>query len=165
VAVRSVNTFVHKRVQFGQLREAIRLPEQAPLQSPKVRLQKGTETILIGEDDDGVREITHLILENLGYKVFAARNGSEAVELFLQVKSSVDLVLLDVIMPVLNGPEAAARISAINPHLAFIFITGYDMESKPRGLHTIKKASILQKPFDAGQLARKVREMLDRKET
>jgi len=139
--------------------------ESPPLQPPKVQLQKGTEKILIAEDDDDVRETTRLILENLGYTVFVARNGSEAVELFLQVESSVDLVLLDIIMPVLNGPEAAVRISAINPHPAFIFITGYHSESHLRGLPTIKKTSILQKPFDAGQLAHKVREMLDYKET
>jgi len=135
------------------------------LQPPKVQQQKGTETILIAEDDDDVRETTRLILENLGYTVFEARNGSEAVELFLQLKSSVDLVLLDIIMPGLTGPEAAVRISAINPQLAFIFVTGYDIEPKLRGLRTIKKASILQKPFDAGQLARKVREVLNRKAT
>jgi two-component system, cell cycle sensor histidine kinase and response regulator CckA len=135
-----------------------------PLQPPKVQLQIGTETILIAEDDRDVRETTRLILENLGYTVFVARNGSEAVELFLQAKPPVDLVLLDIIMPVLNGPEAAVRISAINPHLAFIFITGYDTESDIRCLRNIKKTSILQKPFDAGQLAHKVREALDRRE-
>ncbi len=139
--------------------------EPAPRQAPKFQLQKGTETILIAEDDDDVRETTRLILKNLGYKVFAAANGSEAVELFLQVKSSVDLVLLDVIMPVLNGPEAAARMSAIKPHLAFIFVTGYGIDSKLRELRTIEKTAILQKPFDAWQLANKLREVLDRKET
>jgi CheY-like chemotaxis protein len=137
----------------------------APRKAPRFQLPKGTETILIAEDDDDVRETMRLILENLGYKVFAAGNGSEAVELFLRVKSSVDLVLLDVIMPVLNGPEAAARMSAIKPHLAFIFMTGYGIDSKLRELRTIEKTAILQKPFDAWQLANKLREVLDRKET
>jgi len=139
--------------------------DPAPRKAPRFQLPKGTETILIAEDDDDVRETMRLILENLGYKVFAAGNGSEAVELFVRVKSSVDLVLLDVIMPVLNGPEAAARMSAIKPHLAFIFMTGYGIDSKLRELRTIEKAAILQKPFDAWQLANKLREVLDRKET
>jgi len=133
-------------------------------QTPKVELQKGTETILVAEDDDDVRETTRQILENLGYKVFAARNGSEAFDLFLEVQSSVDLVFLDVIMPVLNGPEAAVRISAIKPHLAFIFATGYDTESHLRNLRSTKKTAILRKPFDARQLANKLREVLDYKE-
>jgi two-component system, cell cycle sensor histidine kinase and response regulator CckA len=128
--------------------------EPALRQAPKFQPQKGTETILVAEDDDGVRETTRLILENLGYKVFAAGNGSEAIELFLQVKSSVD-----------NGPEAAARMSLIKPHLAFIFVTGYGIDSKLRELSTIEKTAILQKPFDAWQLANKLREVLDREET
>ena len=133
--------------------------------TPKGQLQKGTETILLAEDDDDVRETTRQILENLGYKVFAARNGSEAFELFLEVQSLVDLVFLDVIMPVLNGPEAAARISAIKPDLAFIFATGYDTESHLRNLRSTEKTAILRKPFDARQLANKLREVLDHKET
>jgi two-component system cell cycle sensor histidine kinase/response regulator CckA len=139
--------------------------EPVPRPTPRVQLQKGTETILLAEDDDDVRDTTRQILENLGYKVFAARNGSEAFELFLEIQSSVDLVFLDVIMPVLNGPEAAAKISAINPHLAFIFATGCDPGSHLRNLRSIEKTAILPKPFDARQLANKLREVLDRKKT
>jgi two-component system cell cycle sensor histidine kinase/response regulator CckA len=133
--------------------------------TPRVQLQKGTETILLAEDDDDVRDTTRQILENLGYKVFAARNGSEAFEIFLEIQSSVDLVFLDVIMPVLNGTEAAAKISAINPHLAFIFATGCDPEPHLRHLRSIEKTAILPKPFDARQLANKLREVLDGKKT
>ena len=123
-------------------------------------LQRGTETILIAEDDEDVRESTRQILEHLGYKIFAARNGLEALELVREAQSSVDLVVLDVIMPVLNGPEAAARISCIRPDVPFIFTTtGSDL----RSLHSFEKAVILQKPFDAAQLVNKLREVLDRR--
>lgn len=135
-----------------------------PRQIAEVQLQRGTETILIGEDNDDVREATRLILENLGYKIFAARNGSEAVELFSEVQSSVDLVLIDIAMPVLNGPEAAARMSAIRPGIPFIFVTGYAASTSLRLLHSIEKSAILQKPFDTMQLVNKVREVLDHKE-
>jgi two-component system, cell cycle sensor histidine kinase and response regulator CckA len=136
----------------------------AARQIAEVRLQRGTETILIAEDNEDVREATRQILEHLGYKIFAARNGAEAVELFSEVQSSVDLVFLDVIMPVLNGPEASARISAIRPDIPFIFTTGYATESNPPILHSIEKAAILQKPFDTVQLVNKLREVLDRRD-
>ena len=135
----------------------------AARQMTEVHLQRGTETILIAEDDEDVRETTRQILEHLGYKIFAARNGLEALELFREAQSSVDLVVLDVIMPVLNGPEAAASISAIRPNVPFIFVTGYAAVPNLRILHSIEKAAILKKPFDMVQLVNKLREVLDRR--
>ena len=135
---------------------------QARLRTYAMPAVGGYETILIAEDDDDVRDSTQQILQKLGYKVFTARNGAEAVEVFRQVKN-VDLVLLDMIMPILNGPEAAALISTIKPDIPFVFATGYATESHIQEIKSLEKASILQKPFDTAQLAQKLRQAMDRK--
>ncbi len=128
----------------------------------ETQLQRGTEAILIAEDNEDVRETTRLILESLGYKVFTVSDGAEAVELFRKNQSSVDVVLLDIIMPKLNGTDAALQIAAIKPDIPFVFVTGYATESSLQNIRALDKTQILQKPYDARQLASKIRDALDR---
>jgi two-component system cell cycle sensor histidine kinase/response regulator CckA len=125
----------------------------------------GSETILIAEDHEGLRELARETLANLGYEILIACDGEEAVRLFQANRDRVDLLLLDVVMPKVNGPEAYARISAENVGVAVIFATGYSPEmallqnAQERGL------TILQKPYLPQDLARRVRETLDRQPT
>lgn len=126
-------------------------------------IEGGCETVLIAEDNEDVRESTRQILEKLGYKVLAARDGAEAVEIFRTTRNSVDLVLLDMIMPNLSGPEAAAQISDLQPSIPLIFATGYATESSVQDARSLERAVILQKPFDTAQLAQKLREALSSK--
>jgi len=122
----------------------------------------GSETILIAEDHEGLRELARETLANLGYEILIACDGEEAVRLFQSNRDSVDLLLLDVVMPKVNGPEAFARISAEKADVTVIFATGYSPEmallqnAQERGL------TILQKPYVPRELARRVRETLDR---
>ena len=122
----------------------------------------GTETILIAEDHEGLRELARETLANLGYEILIACDSEEAVRLFQANRDRVDLLLLDVVMPKINGPEAYARISAEKVDVAVIFATGYSPEmtllqnAQERGL------TILQKPYVPRELARRVRETLDR---
>jgi two-component system cell cycle sensor histidine kinase/response regulator CckA len=132
-----------------------------PLRPAQASVDRGTENILIAEDDDDVRETTQQMLQGLGYTVFAARDGAEAISLFRKMCGSIDLVLLDVIMPVLNGPDSAIQISAIKPETPFIFATGYANESNLGDRSSLSNCAILQKPYDTVQLASKVREILD----
>jgi two-component system, cell cycle sensor histidine kinase and response regulator CckA len=125
----------------------------------------GSETILIAEDHEGLRELARETLANLGYEILIACDGEEAVRLFQANRDRVDLLLLDVVMPKVNGPDAYARISAEKVGVAVIFATGYSPEmallqnAQERGL------TILQKPYVPRDLARRVRETLDRQPT
>jgi two-component system cell cycle sensor histidine kinase/response regulator CckA len=124
--------------------------------------QGGTETILVAEDHDGLREAAQLMLEGLGYRVILAKNGMEAVRLFEQKRDSIGLVLLDVVMPGLNGPDAYTRIAAVKPDVRVLFTTGYTTDVALPDSILQKGAAILQKPYSVRDLGRAVRSALDR---
>lgn len=133
----------------------------APQKSAEVVIRGGREKILLAEDNDDIRDTTTLLLESLGYQVSPARNGVEAVQLFEKMHASVDLVLLDIIMPGMMGPQAYAQMSAIRPDLPVIFTTGYATESNLVAVRASENAAILPKPYGSRQLAQKLREVLD----
>jgi len=130
-----------------------------PEEDPQVK--GGVETILVAEDHDGLRQIAAETLTKLGYKVISVADGEEAVRAFLPGAPEIALALLDVVMPKLNGPEIYARIRAHRPDIAVIFATGYSADFAL--LHKVQQQGlpVLQKPYTARELARKVRETLD----
>jgi CheY-like chemotaxis protein len=98
-----------------------------------------------------------------GYAILEAENGAEALEVLARADGPVDLVLTDVVMPILNGRELGERLAAERPRLRVLFMSGYtDDDVVRRGLLE-PGAPFLQKPFTPGDLARKVREVLDRR--
>ena len=118
----------------------------------------GTETILLIEDDDSVREVARRILTRAGYTVVVARYGSEAIEL-ADGDPTIDAVLSDVVMPGISGPEVVARLQSQRPELAAVFMSGYAPESEgPLG-----GADLVRKPFTAPQLLDAVRKAIDAK--
>ncbi|MFY9584380.1 MAG: PAS domain S-box protein [Candidatus Acidiferrales bacterium] len=121
----------------------------------------GTETILVGEDHDGIRELARATLEGLGYRVMSARNGEEAVRIFEAHRDAIGMALLDVVMPKLGGPEAYTRMAAAKPGLPVLFTTGYSAEAASLSALVENGAAILQKPYSSAHLGRKVREVLD----
>lgn len=135
-------------------------PEAKPSAEPA---RSGTETILVAEDHQGIQEMVREVLEKLGYKILMAPDGEQAVRLFEQHHDHIALLLLDVVMPKLNGPETYARMCAIHPDVPVIFATGYSAESEQLRSCSDKAACILQKPYTPSMLSRKVREVLDRK--
>ncbi len=131
--------------------------------SADLPLKGGAERILIAEDNEDLRDTTRLILENLGYQVFTAATGEEAMHTFEQAKPPIDLALLDVVLPVINGPDVYQKMSAIRPDLPVIFTTGYAPESNLMAVRSGgNAAAILQKPYGSKHLAQKIRETLDR---
>ena len=124
-------------------------------------LPKGTETILVAEDNKEVRLITREILEIYGYTVVEAHDGEDAIEKLGNLSQHIQLLILDVVMPRKNGKEVYNEVRKINPDIKAIFMSGYtaDIIHKrgilEQGLHFI------QKPFSQGSLLRKVREVLD----
>lgn len=125
------------------------------------RVAGGTETILVAEDHEALRALAREALVSQGYRVIFASNGAEAVRLFEANSQDIRLALLDVVMPVLSGPEAYSQMCAIRPDLPVIFTTGYTAELASLN-HKIEEGAVfLQKPYSPQTLARAIRNTLD----
>jgi PAS domain S-box-containing protein len=137
--------------------------EEAPSQEQQ-QIPGGTETILLAEDDAGVRELVKSVLTGSGYRVIEAHDGEDALERFSQNRELIDLLVLDVVMPKKNGKEALLEICALKPDIKAIFISGYTADIIDKngligsGLHLISK------PLQPNQLLAKVRELLDQRQ-
>jgi CheY-like chemotaxis protein len=121
----------------------------------------GTETILIAEDNDGLAEAAREMLLSFGYTVLLARSGAEALQLFAEKHDSIALVLLDVVMPGMTGPEVYSRMCAIRPDTPVVFATGYSAE-ETLGVTNGKRPAVLQKPYGRNSLGQAIRTVLDR---
>jgi PAS domain S-box-containing protein len=122
---------------------------------------RGAETILLVEDDDQVRAIARVILRKHGYEVIEARHAGEALLLCEQHPGTIHLLLSDVVMPQMSGPELAKRLADVRPEMKLICISGYTDDSVLRHGVLDVQIAYLQKPITPETLARKVREVLD----
>jgi len=120
----------------------------------------GTETILLAEDEDAVRELAREVLEGKGYRVLEARSGDEALAIATGA-GWIDLLVTDVVMPQIGGGELAQRLSAQRPGLKVLFVSGYPDDAIVRHGVLERGSAMLQKPFELEAFARKVREVLD----
>jgi PAS domain S-box-containing protein len=124
-------------------------------------LRKGTETILLVDDDVLVLDLAETVLDQSGYTVITALNGLDAVKIFSENREMIDLVILDVIMPKMNGKEALAEIRKIRPDIKAIFISGYTTDIiHSRGMLD-ESMEFIAKPLRPINLLQKVREVLD----
>jgi two-component system cell cycle sensor histidine kinase/response regulator CckA len=121
----------------------------------------GNETILLAEDHEGLRDTAQEILQGLGYHVLVACDGKSATELFKTNADQIDLIIMDVVMPRLSGPEAYWEMSAMRPGIRVIFTTGYAPKAKSLVAMVEKGASILQKPYSLTSLSQRVRAALE----
>ncbi|MGE5892760.1 MAG: PAS domain-containing protein, partial [bacterium] len=130
------------------------------LSLPAIRMT-GTETILLGEDEKEVRMVTKAVLEESGYTVIDASDGEETLSRFREHEKTIDLLILDVVMPKINGKEVYERVKQMRPDLKVLFVSGYTdsiIDKKgilDAGLH------FLSKPVSPNDLLKKVREILD----
>lgn len=121
----------------------------------------GDETILLVEDDEVVRRMARLILESRGYQVLAARDGREALQVFCEHFSEIDLLLTDVIMPGMSGRVLAERVAALCPELPVLYMSGYTDDAIVRHGLLGDQLEFIQKPFAPEALTRRVRSVLD----
>jgi CheY-like chemotaxis protein len=121
----------------------------------------GTETLLLVEDNDAVRELTAEALRKRGYTVHEARNAEEAIEWSMTSGIKPTLLLTDVVMPGLSGPNLAARLVQEQPDLRVLYMSGYTEEATAVHGAYLGGIPLLQKPFTPGQLAERVRMALD----
>jgi CheY-like chemotaxis protein len=123
---------------------------------------RGTETILLVEDQPAVRKLMRNLLSSLGYQVLEAGDGNAALALVQQAREPFQMMLTDLVMPGMNGLELAARLIALRPGIRVLYISGYaDRMPEVAGAPNYQENSIA-KPFLAAELAAKVREVLDR---
>ena len=116
-----------------------------------------SETILLVEDEPAVRSLFAQALRQAGYRVFEARNGAEALDVFDGAKQEIDLLLTDIRMPFLGGSELAAKLIERKPELRLLYISGYASR-----IELGPNSALLQKPFVRADLLRAVRGVLDR---
>ena len=122
---------------------------------------RGSETLLIAEDDDVLRALGARVLSALGYKVLIARTGAEALRIVAEYKGTIDLIATDVVMPGMNGSHLVEKVLEARPGMRVLFMSGYtDDEVMRRGVIDGQTA-FLQKPFTPDLLAHKVRGVLD----
>lgn len=123
--------------------------------------QNGSETILVIEDDDAVREVALLILQSAGYKPLFASNGEDSLALVRDYGAKIDLVLTDVVMPKMGGPELFYKLKEILPQTKVLFMSGYTDDIMVRQGLLKSKISFVHKPFTPRELLHRVRSTLD----
>jgi len=120
----------------------------------------GSETILLTEDEQDVREIAREFLESGGYKVVEAKDASEAVQLARQHSGAIDLLVTDMVMPGMTGQELAVQLQREYPGLCIVFMSGYSEHAATEMANADPAVRLLSKPFSRGALLRTVREIL-----
>jgi CheY-like chemotaxis protein len=142
-----------------------RVDIESPVISPPVPPSpppRGEETILVVEDEGGVRALVMRLLQDLGYRVLQAQSGPHAVEVWREHSDEVDLLITDIVMPDgMNGVDLAERLRDNRPSLKVIYTSGYMADLNREDLSRHQTDAYIAKPFSLGDLARLVRRTLD----
>jgi PAS domain S-box-containing protein len=143
----------------------IYLPRTAHLECsrgapPSDAIERGSETVLLVEDEDEVRAVARRVLVEAGYTVLEAANAAEAIEVFDRSPNSIAMLVSDVVMPGLNGHELSQMLRLRAPRLPALFVSGYSFDA--RGMSSgFDDESFLEKPYDPAELTRRVRSIID----
>ncbi len=146
---------------FEILLPAVAAPLEPTVVGEISRTPGGSETVLVVEDEPGIRALLAEILESGGYRVLAAGRGQDALDLLARSPGPVHLLLTDVVMPGMSGRDLADRLQPTRPGLKALFISGYTPEEVSRRGVVSSGSAFLQKPFSSEALLRKVRGVLD----
>jgi two-component system cell cycle sensor histidine kinase/response regulator CckA len=123
-------------------------------------VQEGSEKILLVEDDEALRSLIVDSLRGWGYDVLEAANGTDAISIAQSRCDEIDLLLSDVVMPGMNGPQVAEKVVSLNPEIKVLFMSGYADIGPEQGEYFGKDRRLLQKPYRLPELARTIREVL-----
>ncbi len=123
-------------------------------------IKKGSGTILVIDDEEIIRITAQLILTSLGYEVILAENGLEGLNIYKEKQNDIDMIILDMIMPVMGGREALAKIRELNDSIPILISSGFAKEEDLEDISNLGIAGFLNKPFRKLQLAEKISEIL-----
>jgi CheY-like chemotaxis protein len=123
---------------------------------------RGRETILIVDDEDLIIEIGQKMLTKMGYDTLTAQGGQETIEVYRRHGDRIDLTILDMIMPDMNGQETYESLKKLNSAVKVLLSSGYSLNDQARKIMDLGCHGFIQKPFDVIQLSQKIREILDR---
>lgn len=141
--------------------ETIDAADTPPSASQTQPVEKGRETVLLIDDEDIITDVSQEMLSDLGYEVLTANSGREAIEIFRQKKTEVNLVVLDLIMPDMGGEETFEQLKQLNPDVKVLLSSGYSMDDQASALLNHGCQGFIQKPFNLDQLSQKMRAILD----
>ena len=125
-------------------------------------IEEGDETILLVDDEDIIIDVGSQLLEKLGYTVFDARGGIEAIQIYQENKDNIDMIILDMIMPDMGGSDVYDKIKAIDPNVKVLLSSGYSIDGQATEILKRGCNGFIQKPFNLKRLSRKIREVLNK---
>jgi CheY-like chemotaxis protein len=120
------------------------------------------KTLLLVDDEDAIRQIGQELLEDMGYNVLLAKNGQEAVEVYQKKRDEIDIILLDIIMPVMGGREAYDRLKEINPKVKVLVWSGANVDNVANQMLKRGCKGFIHKPFSIKRLSETIRKILDK---
>ena len=135
--------------------------DDAAVRGGKRAVPRGSETVLLVEDEAQVRQITQQILQTLGYVVLTAANGEQALTIARKYPEDIHLMITDVVMPQMGGRELVERLASLRPNMRVLFMSGYTDDAIVRHGLMDESLEFIQKPFTPDALARKVRKVID----
>jgi CheY-like chemotaxis protein len=123
-------------------------------------VKKGRETVLLVDDEDSMLEVGGELLKAMGYHVYTARDGAEALEIYNRSGEEIDLVLMDMIMPRMGGGEAFDRIKKMNPAAKVLLLSGYSIDGEAAKILERGCSGFIQKPFNMEELSKTIESIL-----
>jgi CheY-like chemotaxis protein len=133
--------------------------------SLSAEILRGSETVLLVDDENTITDVIEKALTLMGYKVFLAGGGEEAVKVYSKNQDSIALVILDMIMPGMNGGKTYDLLKEINPEVKVILSSGYSFDGEAAQIMARGCDGFIQKPFGIKELSQKIREILDKNQS
>jgi CheY-like chemotaxis protein len=145
------------KLYFPMVREA---PAAKDVAKPEVNTYAGTETILLVEDEEGVRSLVRVALQSAGYNVLEVVDPEAALKTCTSHEGPIHLLLTDVVMPQMSGPVVASKVAALRPGIRVLYMSGYTDDAVVHHGVLSHEMPFIQKPFSPGSLRKKIREVL-----
>jgi PAS domain S-box-containing protein len=157
----SVNSKVGRGTTFTLYLPLVSKEDSGQVKSDTTQPAKSGRHILLVDDEKVLRDVGLKMLGELGYKASICSNGKEAVELYKKSWKSIDLVILDMVMPVMDGKDSFLAMRKINPDISALLASGYSIDGEAQGILDVGVKGFIQKPFKSDQLSRKIAEVLN----
>ena len=124
---------------------------------------KGSETVLLVDDEDMILDVGRDLLEKLGYEVLTVKSGIEAIEIYRTNQKKIDIVILDMVMPKMGGGDTYEKLKDIDPAVKVLLSSGYSIDGQASKILSRGCDGFIQKPFDIKSLSLEIRKILDNK--